>query len=84
MNSFIRKYDSFVVEVDQKRKYVLQVTRALYQTMPVYKDEILTPEPKSQLVPKELSKHEMELTDDFKFFMANIGKPVELLQPLEM
>jgi|TARA_B110000285_G_C14798543_1_gene456345 hypothetical protein len=47
--------------------------------MPVYKDEILTPEPKSQLVPKELSKHEMELTDDFKFFMANIGKPVELL-----
>jgi hypothetical protein len=79
MNSFIRKYDSFVVEVDQKRKYVLQVTRALYQTMPVYKDENPVAEVKSQIVPKEMTKHEMEETDDFKYFMANIGKPVELL-----
>lgn len=56
MNSFIRKYDNFVVEVDQKRKYVLQVTRALYQTMPVYKEEL----PKAAKIACEKSKHEIE------------------------
>jgi len=30
LDHFIEKYDNFVVEVDHRRKYVLQVTRAIY------------------------------------------------------
>jgi hypothetical protein len=50
--------------------------------MPVYND--YSPKPKHQIVPKEITKQELEQTDDFKYFMANLGKPVELLQPLEL
>ena len=39
MEEFIAKYNKFVVEVDKKGKYYLQVTRALYQTMPSYSNE---------------------------------------------
>ena len=31
---FIAKYNNFVVEVDQRRKYSLEVSRAWYQPMP--------------------------------------------------
>ena len=31
---FIDKYDKFVVEVDNRRRYELQVSRAWYQAMP--------------------------------------------------
>ena len=34
MEQFIEKYDNFVVEVDNKRKYSLEVSRAWYQPMP--------------------------------------------------
>ena len=33
MEQFIAKYNNFVVEVDQKRKYSLEVSRAWYQPM---------------------------------------------------
>ena len=33
MEQFIAKYNNFVVEVDQKRKYCLEVSRAWYQDM---------------------------------------------------
>ena len=33
MEQFIAKYNNFVVEVDQKRKYCLEVSRAWYQPM---------------------------------------------------
>ena len=55
------------MEVDQKRTYVLQVTRALYQTLITEKDE----RPKSPV--KESTKEEIEQTDDFKYFIANLG-----------
>ena len=31
---FIEKYNNFVVEVDQRRKYSLEVSRSWYQCMP--------------------------------------------------
>jgi hypothetical protein len=34
LHQFIKKYDNFVIEVDHKQKYVLQVSRATFQTMP--------------------------------------------------
>jgi hypothetical protein len=39
LQQFIKKYDNFVIEVDHKQKFVLQVSRAIYQTMPSMKDE---------------------------------------------
>jgi len=39
MDQFVAKYNNFVVEVDQKRKYSLEVTRALYQPMPSIKTD---------------------------------------------
>ena len=39
MNQFIEKYHNFVVEVDQKRRYILEVTRAWYQQMPTLAEE---------------------------------------------
>jgi len=39
MEQFVAKYDNFIVEVDQKRKYCLEVSRAWYQPMPIYVDE---------------------------------------------
>lgn len=40
MEQFIAKYNNFVVEVDQKRKYCLEVSRAWYQPMPIFPNEI--------------------------------------------
>jgi len=39
MEQFIAKYDKFVVEVEKGRKYNLQVTKALYQTMPAIRQD---------------------------------------------
>ena len=30
LNQFVEKYNNFVVEVDQKKEYKLQVTRSIY------------------------------------------------------
>jgi hypothetical protein len=68
----VKKYDNFVVEVDSKRKYVLQVTRALYQDMPVYNRE-------PQEAEKVMTKAEIEGSDDFKSFLEILGKPIEML-----
>ena len=38
MEQFISKYNNFVVEVDQKRKYCLEVSRAWYQPMPMFSE----------------------------------------------
>ena len=34
MDQFITKYNNFIVEVDQRRRYTLEVSRAWYQPMP--------------------------------------------------
>lgn len=34
METFIKKYDNFIVD-DTKHKYLLQVSRAIHQSMPV-------------------------------------------------
>jgi len=34
METFIRKYDNFIVD-DTKHKYLLQVSKAIHQSMPV-------------------------------------------------
>jgi Smg-4/UPF3 family len=39
LSQFIKKYDNFVIEVDNKQKFVLQVSRAIYQTMPSLKEQ---------------------------------------------
>ena len=36
MQEFIDKYNNFVVEVEQRRKYSLEVSRAWFQPMPVF------------------------------------------------
>ena len=39
LDEFVAKYNNFVVEVDNNQKYTLQVSRALYQTMPSIKSK---------------------------------------------
>lgn len=72
---FIKKYDNFVIEVDNKQKFVLQVSRAIYQTMPSIKDE-------QTIV--ESAVTEIEQTDDFLNFKANLNSKKPLLLPLEL
>jgi hypothetical protein len=38
LHQFIDKYNNFVVEVDQKKEYTLQVTQAIYQAIPTLVD----------------------------------------------
>ena len=52
MEQFIEKYDNFVVEVDNKRKYSLEVSRAWYQPMPT----LLKNGKKAQATPVEDNK----------------------------
>lgn len=75
LSEFIRKYNNFVVEVDHKRKYVLQVTKAIFQDMPVLSS--LTTE-------SESLEGTVTETDDFKEFVASLGKAKEQLLPLEL
>ena len=78
LDQFISKYNNFVVEVDQKKKYSLEVTRAIYQAMPSH-DSRDEPEPK--LIQ---TSNPLEELDDFKHFKQMLGVKKDLLLPLEL
>lgn len=39
LKNFIEKYDNFIIEIDNKQKFVLQVIRATFQTMPSIRED---------------------------------------------
>ena len=94
MEEFIQKYHNFVVEVDNKRKYCLEVSRAWYQPMPTLlknKKKAKVEEPRQVQIDtssggaaKDDELQVLEQLDDFKAFKKNqsVNKPA--LLPLEM
>lgn len=39
LKKFISKYDNFIIEIDNKQKFVLQVIRATFQAMPSIRED---------------------------------------------
>ena len=81
LDQFLSKYNNFVVEVDQKRKYSLEVTRALFQAMPTYKKEDQE-ETKGQA--NATSESKIEELPDYLHFQKNLGVKKPNLLPLEV
>ena len=73
METFIKKYDNFIVD-DTKHKYSLQVSKAIHQSMPVLTN--LNKEVDVQLT-------NIEETEDYLHFVnCVLNNPVERLLPL--
>ena len=90
MNQFVEKYNNFVVEVDQKRKYSLEVTRALYQPMPSLlknsesKGGSKLKQAKNMIDTTECGASALESLPDFQHFKRNLGSKKPSLLPLEV
>lgn len=82
LQQFINKYDNFVIEVDNKQKFVLQVSRTIFQTMPSLKDDAGQADD-SQAQTQE-QQNEIELSEDFLHFKSNLNVKKPLLLPLEL
>ena len=82
MNQFVTKYNNFIVEVDQKRKYTLEVSRAWYQPMPSI-IESGDSEAASKLR-HESEKVKIEQLDDFEKFKQTLAVKKPTLLPLEV
>lgn len=71
-----------MIEVDNKQKFVLQVSRAIFQTMPLIKDDaVQADDSQSQALDHA---NEIELTEDFLFFKQNLNVKKPMLLPLEL
>jgi Smg-4/UPF3 family len=74
METFIRKYDNFIVD-DTKHKYLLQVSKAIHQSMPVLSNPTHSAEVNSGM--------NIEETEDYLHFVnCVLNNPVERLLPL--
>lgn len=76
METFIKKYDNFIVD-DTKHKYLLQVSRAIHQSMPVLAS-------RNQQVDVQQPPCDIEQTEDYLHFVNHVlNTPVERLLPLQ-
>ena len=85
MDQFVEKYNNFVVEVDQKRKYSLEVKRALYQPMPTLRT-IPSKDKNKENNSFQIDTASTRLEDlpDFKHFQRTLALKKPILLPLEV